>query len=462
MQRMNVHDYATQEDRSFRSRIQSAMRRKRVVYASLAVTVVLIVIVSLSVALTGDKKSASQSEHALTTNGPNIPVPEVQPPVQQTNKEELGAFLFGVYSNLTLSVNELSVENSPQFLALQWITGRDEYTSYGGEQRIQRYSLATFYYATFMKAHDFLPAPTDWSSQNGWLSDDAECTWEGIACNSDNQVIGIIMSQHALSGSLPVELALLPQLQELDFTTNFIYMEDDQHAVWKYMTQLRMLRMEDNFIVSTDGLPAEFAGLVNLEKLELSYNLLQGVMTDAVFQGMLKLQHLELESNYLSGEIPAAMGALTDLTYLYARRNLLTVTLSDMIVTNSYPSLFSLWLDNNAVTGSIPTALGTLTGLASFSVTNATLTGAIPTEFGLLTDLKRVWLYDNQLTGALPSQLDKLAKLEVFEIHDNLLTGAMPQTICSSVAASDYEFRMLTADCERVSCDNCCTLCYSG
>ena len=220
--------------------------------------------------------------------------------------------------------------------------------------------------------------------------------------------------------------------------------------------------MEDNFMVTREGLPSEFTGLKSLEKLQLSYNLLQGELQGSTFLAMPKLHHLEIESNYVSGRLPAELGTLTNLVYIYARRNLFSFRLDEMLVTGAYPALFSLWLDNNQISGPIPPAIGQLTGLASFSVTNATLTGPIPDEFGNVQTLRRVWLYDNQLTGPIPPSVNNLVNLEVFEIHDNDLTGEMPSNVCNAVAGSRYEYATLTADCDRVRCENCCTICYSG
>merc|ERR1711933_277917 len=94
------------------------------------------------------------------------------------------------------------------------------------------------------------------------------------------------------------------------------------------------------------------------------------------------------------------------------------------------------------------------------SITNGTeLGGTIPTELAKLTDLRRLWLYNNQLTGSVPSELNQLTELEVVELHNNDLKGEMPQTICTTVFFKEYKHKSLTADCEKVACDNCCTKC---
>jgi Leucine rich repeat len=454
MQRMNVHEYTQEESNSWKTRLQNAYMNKRVRYATIACTVVLVFVITLSASL-GGKRGESSSK----STGPRMPKPEVKAKVQLTNKEELGTFLAALYNQQSISMQSLQTEGTPQALALRWLTGREEYTTYTSHKRTQRFSLATFYYATFARAHEFKPDQVDWINQLGWLTDDDECTWAGIVCDTTGYVVGIKLPSNQLSGSLPIELGFLPHIGELDFTTNFIFMADESHQLWKYMINLQVLLLEDNFIVSDNGLPETFASLTKITKMQLSYNLLQGELSEEVFANMQSLQHLEIESNYLSGDIPAVLGTLPNLVYVYARRNLMSISLDGMLVADTYPSLFSLWLDNNEVGGTIPTTIGLFTGLASLSITNATLSGPIPTQIGLLSNLKRVWLYDNNLNGLLPTQMGALAQLEVLEIHNNALTGTMPPSICTSVTSSEYALRALTADCDSIKCD-CCTRCY--
>lgn len=119
-----------------------------------------------------------------------------------------------------------------------------------------------------------------------------------------------------------------------------------------------------------------------------------------------------------------------------------------------------MWLDHNNITGSFPTEIGKLTGLASFSLTNTTVHGTIPSEIGLLTGLRRMWLYGNNLHGEIPAELGNLPILEVAEMYGNNLEGTMPQGVCDAVAAATYDYKVLSADCGEVQCQDCCTQCY--
>lgn len=119
-----------------------------------------------------------------------------------------------------------------------------------------------------------------------------------------------------------------------------------------------------------------------------------------------------------------------------------------------------MWFDHNNVTGSFPTEIGRLTGMASFSLTNTTVHGTIPSEIGLLTGLRRLWLYGNRLHGEIPSELGQLPILEVVEVYGNTLEGTMPAGVCQSVQKATYDYKVLSADCGQVQCQDCCTQCY--
>lgn len=437
--------------------VRDSFRRKSVVIGA---AIAVLAIMGLTIGLTVGRRDSELGNNVLSKFGPRYPNPEVTPAQHQANKNALNSQLVAVYQDLSQSWNFLSDDDSPQFHAVNWLAGRAAFTTYTPTIRLQRYALATFYYSTFLVEHPFLPSPTDWARQDGWLTNADECSWMGIACNNEGHVMSVVLPENAMSGRLPFELSFLKRLEEIDFTSNFIYCDEDHHDVWKELSSLRTLKMEDNFFVTENGLPSQFVNLVQLEKLQMSYNLLQGQLSEEVFAGLQNLQHFEVESNYLSGPIPEALGQLPDLVYLYGRRNMFKIHLPSMILPNTYPSLFSLWLDSNEVSGSIPTTIGLIKDLASFSITNAALTGTIPTEFGNLVGLKRVWLYNNNLTGDIPSALENLKDLQVFEIHQNNVVGDVPESVCFSVRASDYQFKALTVDCDEVNCKSCCTKCY--
>jgi len=100
----------------------------------------------------------------------------------------------------------LQIVSSPQHRALEWLQNNTGLGSYTNARKLQRYSLATLYYTTFGQ---------NWTRQDGWMSDDNECTWEfqchgqDVCDNVTDVMFQICLSSNNLEGSIPPELALL-------------------------------------------------------------------------------------------------------------------------------------------------------------------------------------------------------------------------------------------------------------
>ena len=108
-----------------------------------------------------------------------------------------------------------------------------------------------------------------------------------------------------------------------------------------------------------------------------------GVFTDDAD----RVSHLELDGNQLSGPIPAELGRLANLEFL--------------------------WLEHNQLSGPIPAELGRLANLELLWLDGNQLSGPIPAELGRLANLFHLNLEDNQLSGPIPAELGRLANLDL-------------------------------------------------
>jgi len=387
----------------------------------------------------------------------------------------------------TLGVNtdDFLLKDGCQYKAFVWLSNNMNLATMNEAQQLQRYALATLYYATNNVPNDYAPNPGPWVDSDLWLTDESECDWALVSCNAENKVGQLMFEKNNLSGKLPPDLALIRNsLLLLDLTSNLVHMKDNDFVVFDYLHRLKDLDLQDNFLESRDGLPRNFKSLSNLEELKASYNLMSGPLDNGVLETLQKLTHLEIESNFftvsffvillvddivdvacvsylffprlLKGALPF-LGQMPNLVYIYLRRNNLSTHLN--FLKNTLPNLFSVWLDGNDITRTIPTQVGQLTSLASLCIASASLMGTLPTELALLPILTRVWLHGNDLTGTVPPQLSNLTKLQVFEIQDNEITGTMPAGVCKTIANSDYTNKSLVADCSEVQCSDCCTKC---
>ena len=296
-----------------------ASRRKKIIIYGSIVAVLLIVIITVSVVVPKNNQENAQIS-ALRTFISDALV-----------KENVDAS--GLYDG-----------NTPQGKAFNWLYfSNPGLSSMDRSQVLQRYALAAFYYSTYQVATIYTPNPPIWTSSVNWLSPESACTWEGIQCNSRNRVNGISLEAHSLTGKIPADMVLLKEhLATLDLTTNFLYMEPADYQFFSSLTPLQTLLLDDNYLLTDGGLPSELGACTNLLWIRMSYNLLVGELSNDLFKKLTKLTHLEVESNFLTGTMPSAIGHLTDLVYLYMRRNSMVYNL-DFIKTNKMKNLCKFW-----------------------------------------------------------------------------------------------------------------------
>jgi hypothetical protein len=109
--------------------------------------------------------------------------------------------------------------SSPQAKALDWLQKDPLYDKYENVYRLnQRYALAVLYYST---------NGASWNNRSGWLSNTSECLWyiyddpgseDDDKCPDDSRLSILDMDGNGLAGTIPTELELLTDLQELAFS----------------------------------------------------------------------------------------------------------------------------------------------------------------------------------------------------------------------------------------------------
>ena len=203
---------------------------------------------------------------------------------------------------LSKEINDLDVwtdMSSPQYQALQWLVEEDGYFDrmYSANEDgsidtdknwfqtkvLQRYSLATLYYATNgMKS---------WFSIGNWLSDVDVCLWYGIICNDDalNEqfvtVTGINLNYNGLNGTIPNEIGLLEKSLSILWIEATIF---DLDIVLPSSTNPRLV----GTIPTTIGL------LTKLEHLVLGKNDLTGTIPTEIQQLGNALEVFQFDGNH--------------------------------------------------------------------------------------------------------------------------------------------------------------------
>lgn len=375
-------------------------------------------------------------------------------------------------------------------------------------QIVQRYTLATLYYATMGDT---------WTTSTSWLTREIECGWAGVDCLSSdpfnpqaNFVVQLLLPSNNLDGSIPNEIVALSRLRTIDASSNII--QGNLPTTITKLSDLQKLNLEMNIIsgelppefgelraltdlnlaenMFTGSLPSSIGNLENLsslrldrnefigfipeelwtrstrlEKLVISNNALTGTLSDSI-GNMQLLRELILTSNRIGGTLPILLGRLSNLVQLHLGGNTLEGTIRDTFT--RFTNLRSIDLSMNQFTGSIPTQLFDLPSLVEISLNGNSLDGRLPDNIGNAEELRSLLLQGNTLSGTVPDIVaGQLTNLSVLQLQDNQLVGSMAVSMCSLREEGAGVLSTLWTDCgdgasPRLECDvpECCTRCF--
>ena len=245
------------------------------------------------------------------------------------------------------SLQSLDNPDSSESLALRWLLERSNFQDWQFQRQVQRYAMATFYYATY--------GPS-WTDGGNWLTDDDECTWsqdyEGELCREGTLLV-LKKPNNLLRGTLPDDLKLLSSLNVLDLSQNAL----------------------------SGIIPDAIGDFTSLQVMNLASNLLRGTLPDDL-KLLSSLNVLDLSQNSLSGIIPDAIGDFTSLQVMN--------------------------LASNDFSGTIPSEIGQCANIRELRLSSNQLRGEVPPELGLLKELHTLSLFGNYLTGAMPYEVCSL------------------------------------------------------
>lgn len=434
-----------------------------------------------------------------TTESPSF-VPSAVPTPASHNSE-----LFTLLESASFDAGAaMSVTHSPQNRAFLWLSDNANLNSYTNSKKIQRYALATLYYAT---------SGDNWADNTWWLSDEDECIWFNkqvqtgyqaceITTSSSSQrtLASLDLSFNNIQGTIPPEVGLLSGLRRLDLdggpsgfltgtiptSLGYLNLLESFSArgnqlsgtLPSEMGSWRLIRGIDlSYNKLTGSIPASFGSMSWLTELTLEINDFSGFLPPVELGQLRNLFKLALGGNQFSGPIPSEIGFLTKLRYLYLELNQFNFLptevglLENLNVFSSFennlegviPSelgrltkLGTMILRSNALTSSIPSEIGLMEKLHNtldFSFNK--VTGPIPSEVGQLTLLRSLYLQSNNLSGAIPNEVAQLRFLNALRIESNDIVGVVPTNLCS---VFETTFPSFYADCDEVACP-CCTYC---
>jgi hypothetical protein len=168
--------------------------------------------------------------------------------------------------------------------------------------------------------------------------------------------------------------------------------------------------------------------LIRTESIYLTKNNIRGEIPWTVFSQMINLKRLQLSRNNLDGTaFPSQEGLPTKLEIL--------------------------GLGQNNLSGSIPSTLVLPKSLIYLNIPHNQLTGILPSEIWNNSTLEHISFESNNLTGPIPSQLimNNLDSLKTVLLSGNDLTGNIPQEVCVEGTID------IAVDCDLVYC-SCCAI----
>jgi Leucine-rich repeat (LRR) protein len=313
-----------------------------------------------------------------------------------------------------ISSDNLLLERSPQYRAMEWLVSNTLYDSYPYDRKIQRWALSTFYYSLY---------GSEWVVKDGWVNHEGnlenECTWHGISCTASGTVMSIDLKANKVFGHVPNETSLLVDVEYLGLSENEI------RSIPSSLIDLPKLKVLDLHKNRLRMIPEGGYGSSLLEELYLSYNGISSI-PDGLFQ-LRFVKVLWLANNEISSTLPNGFGKMTHLEELDLESNQFHGPIPEEMF--SLVNLALLYLYDNELTGQFPPGLSQMSSLTELDLHSNNIGGQLPTEIGRFSTLSELYLGNNKISGQIPSQLFQVSSLTVLDISENFLNSTIGSDI---------------------------------
>jgi Leucine rich repeat N-terminal domain len=227
---------------------------------------------------------------------------------------------------------------------------------------------------------------------------------------------------NALAGSVPESMAKLRALTSLNLSDNRL-----AGALPKFvlnLPRLEMLWASQNAELG-GNLPAIRAPTESpLRIVDLHACSFDGELHSSYLQLPL-VEELRFDSNRLVGALPAGddlVGVAVNLQRLLVSDNCIEGQITDAVA--SLPKLVDFRAAKNRLSGPLPAFRGFLSHL---DVANNALSGPLPSSLCVEHSLEYVAVHSNRFDGAIPPCLARLGALSTLLAHSNALSGAIPE-----------------------------------
>ena len=177
----------------------------------------------------------------------------------------------------------------------------------------------------------------------------------------------------------------------------------------------------------TGHIPAAIGELSGLRYLFLSDNHLSGEIPSALY-ALPDLQNVDLGGNDYAGAVPSEFGTMPALKTLILKGNRYTGTIPDTILSNTRIEVLNLM--GNQLTGGFPAGVAGMSSLKYLNLSENAIGGTIP-DLSALTNLISLSAWQCGLTGTIPETLYSLSGLQILDLSENKLEGEISAGIAS-------------------------------
>lgn len=257
------------------------------------------------------------------------------------------------------------------------------------------------------------------------------------------------LSWNSFSGPIPHHIRCFSRLEHLNLGVNSFYSIPKTIGELK---ELKSLYLDRNRLNSS--IPVEIGNLSNLEELSLSDNhdLLPGKIP-LEFVGLKKLRFMLMSQTSLVGEIPESIvSSLSNLENLDLSGNLLTGVIPGGLFLMK--NLKTFLLGGNHFSGQLPTRIE-CTKMETIDFCRNKFTGQIPGDFHKLGNLQILLLSFNQFSGEIPPGIFN-PKLKILGFDHNKLSGKVPDEYEKELYRNSfYNNSNLCTDSQILDLPNC-------
>ena len=211
--------------------VQKASRRRKILWG---ISFVLVGLVLISIGVAIGTSRANRANNARTASNSQNKSPGATPSASAPGSPPAGPAQSKLFTFLSSLIGQTKLQNATgaPYQAYTWLSADPSLDNYVDSTIKQRFALACLYYATNYNH--------TWYDTNGWLEFQTECSWLGVECDKEYNLIGLNLTDSGLEGLVPPEISILSDtLLSLGLARNALYNKNEELEFLGQLTRLR-------------------------------------------------------------------------------------------------------------------------------------------------------------------------------------------------------------------------------